>query len=79
MSREEVMIWCGYYGLAWPRSVDDVDRFLDEADTRLAGVDALPVNALDVLPVVGNERADLHTVAVASRAETRSRLPETSL
>jgi hypothetical protein len=41
MSREEAMIWCGFYGLAWPKrgEVSDADAFLDAADIRLASVD----------------------------------------
>ena len=40
MSREEAMIWCGFYGVEWPKvgQVADVDAFLDAADIRLAGV-----------------------------------------
>ena len=34
------MIWCGYYGVEWPKvgQAVDVDAFLDAADIRLAGV-----------------------------------------
>jgi hypothetical protein len=45
MTREEAQFWCGFYGIAWPKP-DDAERSLDEADIKLAGVDADKANAI---------------------------------